>query len=127
MFEQDLFFHDGSDASVAIDKFVCVFGGLDLVPVNGGIASQHAEALGCGEFLINGANERKKLLIEARVTAHRLRGISPRFAGFGERHIFSSDVTVENRLIERIAAFDCDVINLYGEGRIADEGENEVI
>ena len=101
--------------------------GLDLVPVNGGIASQHAEALGCGEFLINGANERKQLLIEARVTAHRLRGISPRFAGFGERHIFSSDVTVENRLIERIAAFDCDVINLYGEGRIADEGENEVI
>jgi len=29
---------------------------------------------------------------------------------------------VENRLIERIAAFDCDVIDLYGEGRIGGRG-----
>ena len=53
----------------------------------------------CGQFLIDDANERKELLKETRLTAHRLSGISPDFVDFGERHIHSSDVTVENRLI----------------------------
>src|SRR5690242_8241043 len=110
MLGQNLLFHHGSDASFAIGKFICFFGSPNFVPVNWGIASQHSEPLGCWESLIDGTNDRKELLKEARLTAHRLRGISPHFSNFGERHIFSGDVPVENRLVKRIAAFNLDVI-----------------
>ena len=106
MLGEHFFFHNRDDVGFAVHKFHPVVASFDPVPVNRGIASQHAEALGCGELLIDGAKEREELLEKPRVPAHGLRGISPYFADFGKSHILPGDVTVENMLVERIAAFD---------------------
>lgn len=51
---------------------------------------------------------------------------SPHFSDIGKGHVVSGDITVEDGLIQGIAALDFDVIHLVGEGWGAQQGEDEI-
>jgi hypothetical protein len=64
MLGQDFFLHYRSDAGTAAKKLHSVLKALHLVPVDGRIARQDAEALCWRQLLIDGSHEREKLFEE---------------------------------------------------------------
>src|ERR1700683_346796 len=127
MFRQDFFFHDGSSASIAVNKSYDVIHALDLIPVNGGIASQDSQASLRRQFLIQRSHQRIELLNECRSCRRWLPHFAPYLLDFCERHILSRYVTVQDGLIERIAGLEYDVVHLFRKSRVADERENEIV
>src|SRR5437867_9504480 len=101
--------------------------GLDLVPLNGRVARQHAKTLSRREFLIDDAHKGEKLFIESRQSAHWLRRVAPNFLDLSERHILSGYKTVQDRLVQRVAALDCDVVHFFRKSRVADQQKNEIV
>ena len=79
------------------------------------------------QFLIDRSHQWRKLLVKAGKAAGRLSGIPPYLLHFTERHIRAGRVTVQQILVQRIAAFNFDVIHLFPECGIADQHENQIV
>src|ERR1700751_2228457 len=110
MFREDFFLDDRSDCRLAARKFPDALCALDLLPVNGRVSGQNPEALHRRELLIDGANKWEQLPEKPRHSAHWLAGIPPHFSRFRERNILSRNIAIQDRLIERIAAFNFNVV-----------------
>ncbi len=79
------------------------------------------------QLLIQRAHQRVELLGKRRTSGCGLAHFAPYLLHFGERDIFSSYVTVQDGLIERIAGLEHNVVHLLIKGRVADQRKDEII
>jgi hypothetical protein len=109
------------------NKSYDVVNALDLIPVNGGIASQYPDAPFRQQFLIQCSHEWEKLLNESRRSARWLAHFPPYSLNFSERDILSGYIAIQDGLVQRIAELDFNVVHLLRKRRVADQRKNEII
>src|ERR1700722_16551068 len=127
MLRQDFFLHNGSYSWISIRKLLSFLGSFDLFPINRRLSTQNSHTLVWRNLLIDRTDKWKKLFIERRRATHRLSGVPPHLTNFRKWHVLSGNVTVQNGLVERIAALDCNVVHFLWKRWIADQQENEII
>jgi len=84
---EDLSLHNRSDARILVSKFGNVLRTLDLSPVNGRVGCENPESSSWRLLLIDCSHKWEELLKKSRLSAHRLRCITPDLLDFDERHI----------------------------------------
>ncbi len=124
---QHFFLHHRSCAGVVMDQSYDVLHAFDLIPINRRSSSQHPQAPSRRKLLVQRSHQRKKLLDESRRSACRLPHFPPHFLDFRERDILSRDITIQDRLVQRIAALEFNVVHLLRKSRRPDQREDEII
>src|SRR5204862_4137354 len=85
---------------VAIHEWPEVGKSMHLTPINRRIAREHAQLLLRWQFFIDTTYQWEKLFVKRRETAVRLRGVAPNLPCFRKRHVSTSDVAIEQLLVE---------------------------
>jgi hypothetical protein len=101
---------------------------FDYAPINWRIAKQHAQLLLLGQMLIHRTYRDKEPLVNGKVEQHGdLRCIAPDLTKLCVDNIRSGDIPIHNGLIQSIAKFHDDVVDLVGKIRMLDERNDKVM
>ena len=99
---------------------------LNFLPFDGRVGRPHADPFRGGQFYVDFSNGAEEPRIAGSIPLRRPRCVPPYRRELLFRHGLARDVTVEERLVHRVAEFDHDIVYRVGEVLLLDQAYPKV-